>query len=135
MGGGDEEILDKILLLDMDPHLSLSPTMLTPVKADGISLNIPRMGDRHDHILFSDEIFDPDLWSDLHNLGVSLISIGISERKEFLFDQIEYQSFACKEGFQPVDQLYRIFIFLHDLALFEVGQSLEPHVQDGLGLF
>ena len=43
-------------------------------------------------------------------------------------------SFAAKEGLQTIDQLDRLFIFLENLALLKVGQPLEPHLEDRLGL-
>src|SRR3972149_8419574 len=121
MSGGDKKVLDKILLFDIDSHLSLSATMLTPVKADGISLDIPRMRDRHHHILFGDEVFDPNFWSGLHNFRFPFVPKGISNGEEFLLDRIENQSFTCKEGLQAIDQLDGLFILVHNFALFKVG--------------
>ena len=48
---------------------------------------------------------------------------------------VENQSFTGKDRLQPIDQLDRLLILLDDLTLFEVGEPLEPHLQDGLGLF
>jgi len=47
MSRSDEEILYKVFFFDVDSHLSFSAAMLTPVEADGISLDIARMGDGH----------------------------------------------------------------------------------------
>ena len=87
MGGSDEEVFYKILFLDIDAHLSLSAAMLAPVEADGISLDISRVGDRHHHILFGDQVFDPNLWGDLHDFRFPFVSKGVSNRDQFLLDR------------------------------------------------
>ena len=134
MGGGDEEILHKIFLFDVDAHLPLSAAMLAAVEADRISLDISRMGDGHDHILFGDEVFDSDFWGGLHDFRFPFIPEGIADGEEFLLDQIENQPITGKEGLQAIDQLDSLLVLLDDFTLFEVGQPLEPHLQDRLGL-
>src|SRR4030067_3845061 len=104
MSGDDKKVLYKILLFDIDSHFPLSAAMLTPVEADGISLDISRMSDGHHHILFGDEVFGPNFWSSLHNFRFPFISKGISNGDEFLLDRMENQSFTGEEGLQPIDQ-------------------------------
>src|SRR4030042_5671456 len=135
MGGGDKEILNKIFFFDVDPHLPLSAAVLTSIKANWVSLDIPCVGDRHDHILFNNEVFNLNLRSSLHNLCTPLVTIGLPDGEEFLLDQIEDQSFAGKNGLQPVDQFNRVLIFLHYLSLLKVSQALQPHLQYSLSLF
>ena len=121
MRGSDKEVFHKVFLPHIDPHLSLSSPMLTPVEADGISLDIPCVGDRHHHVLFGDEIFDLDLWSRLNNFRFSLVSISFSDGKEFLLDQVEDQSFTGQDRLQTIDQFNRLLIFFHNFTLLKIG--------------
>ena len=117
------------------PDLSLSSPMLAPVEADGISLNIPGVGDGDHHILFRDQVFDANLRGDIDDLRSSLVSEGVSDGEQFFLDHVELQPFAFKDRLQSIDQLDSLLILLDDLALFKVGEPLEPHLQNGLGLF
>ena len=134
MCGSDEEVHYKIFLFDVDPHLPLSSAMLTPVEADGIPFDISGVGDRHHHILLGDKVFDADFWDSLHNFRLPPVSKGVADGDELLVDQIENQSLTGEEGFQAINQFDGLRILFDDFALFEVGEPLEPHLQDRLGL-
>ena len=49
-------MLDKIFVLGLNPRHSLPPPSLGPVKADGISFNVPGMTYRDYHIFLGDQV-------------------------------------------------------------------------------
>ena len=63
--------------------------MLATVEADGISLDVPGMGDRHHHVFLGNQIFNLDVRRGLHDLGTPLVSIGVPDRDQLLFDHIQ----------------------------------------------
>ncbi len=53
---GHEQVFDRVLFFRLSPANALAAATLRPVDADRRPLDVPAMADRHDHVLFGDQI-------------------------------------------------------------------------------
>ena len=58
MGAGNQEVLNKILIFYLQRRFTHSTATLCLVIAQGLCLGIPRVGNRHDTILFRDQVLN-----------------------------------------------------------------------------
>ena len=73
--GGDEELLDEIVLLQKRGGGALPAPSLPAIRGDGNPLDVAAVGDEDDHVLFRDQVLDVDLFRFLFDdLGPPVIS-------------------------------------------------------------
>ncbi len=93
------------------------------------------MGVEDDHVLFLDQVLGPDVADDLvADLGPPLVAVCLLDSLELVDDDLLDELVGAEDLLQLGDQGLDLFIFLDDLVAFEVGQPLELHLQNGLGL-
>ena len=134
VGGGHEEVLDKVFLPRSHGGFSLAAAALALVEGDGVPLDIPRLGDRHHHVFFCDHVFHGQLARGFDDFRPACVPEPFLNLAEFFFDDAQHDAFAGEDLLEPGDVLEDVRIFLEDLLLLEAGEPLKAHVEDGLGL-
>jgi len=133
---GDEDLLHEILFLGAHAYLAAAAPALAPVEAHGIALNIAGVGDRHDHILFDDKVFDIDVVGADHDLRSPVIAVPGPDVLQFSDDDLQDPVGMVENVLQIGDLFHQFRVFGVDFFPFQPGETLEAHLQDrpGLGL-
>ncbi len=134
MGGGGEEILDEVLLLDAHADLALPSSSLGTVQRHGIAFDVAGVRDADDHFFFCDEIFQTDLRLFFNNLRAAIVFIGLANFHQLVFDDGSDQCFTREHGLQVFDLFQHFLVLFDELGPFKLRQALEPHVEDRCGL-
>src|SRR6266511_1917154 len=71
--GGDEQVLDVVVLLHVHAHDADPAAPLFPVCRDGQSLDVARAGERDHHVLLRDQVFELELLLCRHDLRAAVV--------------------------------------------------------------
>src|SRR5262249_32975150 len=134
VGGGDEEVLDDILFLRLHAGDALAPALLAAIRLDVRPLDVAGARDRDHHLLVGEEVLDG--WSGglLEDLRAPLVAEVTLQRGELVLDDAHQALLGGEDAFEVGDESQRLLVLLNDLVALELGQALEPHVKDVLGL-
>src|SRR5581483_1883544 len=86
VGGGDEQMLDKILVARLHPGAAGPPAALHAVGGDRRPLQIAGVGDRHRNLLVGDEVFQFDLSGFVLNDRAALVTVLLPDFFQFFDD-------------------------------------------------
>ena len=75
MSAGHHEVLDDIVLSKRSSSDATPATALRPIQVRAGSFRVPTGGDRHDDVLFCDEILVGDLTVPGEDLGSTIIAV------------------------------------------------------------
>ena len=96
----------------------------------------PRARIRHQRVLGDDLLLRGGLHhlARAHDLGAALVAVALGHGAQLLLDHVHQLLFAGEDGLQLRDALLEVGVFLAQRQNFEVGQPLQPHVQNRLRL-
>src|SRR5256886_8053038 len=131
---GDEEVLDDVFLFRLHARHALAPAPLAAVGLDVRALDVPRARDGDDHFLVGEEVFDRQLRRLGDDLGAARVTVLLFDLEQLLPDDAHPLCVRGHESLELLDQREHLLVLLDDLVPLQLGQALQPHVQDGLGL-
>ena len=109
-------------------------TALRPIFDAGLPFDITGMTHRHHHLLFRNQVGNRKIARILHNLGTPRIGKHLFDEPQLMLDHPHEHLVRSQNGLQTADLCQNLFKFLVNLLLLQTGQTVEPHVQNGLGL-
>jgi hypothetical protein len=134
VGRRDEELRHPVLLARVHPDLALAAALLRPVGRRARPLDVARVGDRDDHVLFLDEILLGDLRLGGHDLGPALVRVLLLDLLELHHDDVEEELLVRQDGAEARDGLAQLPVLLGELLLLEAREARQAHLEDRLGL-
>src|SRR5581483_6052437 len=105
VGGGDEQMLDEILVARLHAGTAGASATLHAVGGDRCALQIAGVADRDRHLLVGDQIFQMDLSRFVFNHGTTLIAVLFLHFFEFLHDDAAKFLFRSQNRFELRDVL------------------------------
>src|SRR5256712_2795713 len=127
---GDEEVLDDVLFLRLHAGHALAATALAPVRLDVRPLDVARTRDRDHHLLVGQQVLDRELGGLGQDLGAPRVAVLLLDGQELAPDDRHQLRVGGEDALQLLDEGERLLVLLHDLVALELGQSLQPHVED-----
>ena len=134
MGGGDEEVFDKILGACAHADAAFAAAGLTPVGIDGSALEVAAVRDGDGHVFHRDQVFEADIAGVFDDLGAALIAEIFADLFEFLDDEFAEYFFGAQDFEVLADAPLDVEKFVGDLLLLHAGEALQLQFDDGLGL-
>src|SRR2546429_7305169 len=80
------------------------------------------------------EVLDRQLGRLGEDLGAPRVAVLLLEREQLFPDDLHELPLGRQDALQLLDERQRLLVLLHDLVALELGEALEPHVEDGLRL-
>src|SRR5947199_2911405 len=131
---GDEEVLDDVFLFRLHAGHALAPAALAAVGLDVRALDVARARDGDDHLLVGEEVLDRQLRRLGEDLGAARVAVLLFDFEQLLLDDAHQLGVRGQDALELLDQREHLLVLLDDLVPLQLGQALQPHVQDGLGL-
>src|SRR5437762_2316590 len=132
--GGDEEVFDDVFLFRLHASHALAAAALAAVGLDVRALDVARARDGDHHLLVGEEIFDCQLRRLGENLGAPRVAVLLFDLEQLFLDGAHQLGVRGQDALELLDQREHLLVLLDDLVPLQLGQALQPHVQDGLGL-
>src|SRR5438105_1471721 len=132
--GGDEEVFDDVFLFRLHASHALAAAALAAVGLDVRALDVARARDGDHHLLVGEEILDRQLRRLGENLGAPRVRVPLFDLEQLPFDDAHQLGVRGQDALELLDQREHLLVLLDDLVPLQLGQALQPHVQDGLGL-
>src|SRR5438874_2564362 len=132
--GGDEEVFDDVFLFRLHAGHALAAAALAAVGLDVRALDVARARDGDDHLLVGEEVLDRQLRRLGENLGAPRVAVLLFDLEQLLLDDVHQLGVRGQDALELLDQREHLLVLLDDLVPLQLGQALQPHVQDGLGL-
>ena len=134
VGGGDEKVLDEILLARLHAEPPLAPAALLPVSGERRALQIPGVRHRDHRVFVGDQVFELDFRLLLDNLRFARVAVFLLHLLELVDDHLFQDLLARQDFLVPGDLLLQVVVLLLDLVALERGQALQLELEDGLRL-
>src|SRR6266850_2456630 len=126
----EREEVDHGLALGLAP----APAALAAVGLDVRALDVARARDGDDHLLVGEEVLDRQLRRLGEDLGAPRVAVLLFDLEQLLPDDAHQLGVRGEDALELLDQREHLLVLLDDLVPLQLGQALQPHVQDGLGL-
>ena len=134
VGRTHKQVFDKILIPRDRRHNTASPAALRAIQRGCRPLDIAGVGNGDDHVFFGNQVFDRQVGAGGQNLGAAGVAETHLEVLQLLADERVYFTRVGQNVFQLLDQANRFGVLVDDFSLLQLGQALEAHVQNSLGL-
>ena len=123
MRTGQEEVIDHVILTQLSALDALTATVLRTVLVGLGALDEAGMGHGHDHVLFSDQVFDVHFAGVWQNPGAAFIAVLGDDFVEFVTHDLAL-AFRLGEDVVVVGDLaHELIVLVEDLLTFQCGQS------------
>ena len=116
LGGGNEQLLDEILLFRLHPGLTLAAAALGAIQGNGATLDVAGMGDGHHHVLFDDGVLQSDFGGLPDDFSPACIAELLLYLKELSLDDLEDLRLRTENLFKAGDDTENFLVFLDDLV-------------------
>src|SRR5215217_5738693 len=135
VGRRDEEVIDVIALFQLHPGDAHPAATLLAERVDGDALEVAAVGDGDNHLLLGDEVLDLEVHALLgRDRRPALVGVGRPDLAQLLLHYAVNLRLVGQHAFEVLDLLLQVLVLaLHLLALHR-GETLQPEVEDGLGL-
>src|SRR3954471_17681087 len=134
VGAGDEQVLHPVIGLEVGAVEPPPPATLPLVGGDRDPLDVARVGDGDDHVLFGDQVLDRELALVAQDLGSTVIAELFHHLGHLALEDAHPLGLAGQDALELLDHpsdLLELGLQLLDL---EAGQLGQPHVEDGVAL-
>ncbi|OPZ60313.1 MAG: hypothetical protein BWY87_00534 [Deltaproteobacteria bacterium ADurb.Bin510] len=132
---GDEDVLDEVVLAGGHALDALAAAALGAVLGQFGALDVAVARDGHDHLFVRDQVLDVELAdAALDDGAAALVGVQVAGLDQLVADDLHEFVTVAQHLEQPLDQSLEFVVFVLDLLALEAGQTLQAHVQDGLGL-
>ena len=115
VGGGGEPVHHIVLLPGGDALLAHAALGLGGVLADGGSLDIPRLGQGEDALLFLDEVLDVDFVLHVLDFRHSFVAVLSGDSGELLFQNLADQSLVGEDFLEIGNALFQLLVLVFQL--------------------
>ena len=82
----DEQVLDPVVVLGVHPHHAHAAALLLAVGGGRDALDVARLRDRDDHVLFADQLLEVELALGRHDLGAPVVAEAVAELAQLVLD-------------------------------------------------
>ena len=123
-------MLHPVLFLRVHPPEAASPTALGLVGADRQALHVSLVGDRDDHVLFDDQVFDVERTDGPDDLGAPLVAVLRDDPFQLFPEDREAPLLRPQDREQLFDGRADLGQLRLELVGLEAGEAREPHVED-----
>src|ERR1700691_724448 len=134
VSGGDEQMLDEILVTRLHAGAAGAAAALHAVSGDGGALEIAAVAYGDCYLLVGDQVFEHDLGSFVFNAGAALVAVELSYFFELFDDDGAQLLFRAEDGFEVGDVVASETEFFGDFVDREPGQAVQLQLENGLGL-
>src|SRR5882724_10414211 len=131
---GDEEVLDDVLFLRLHARHALAPAALAAVGLDVRALDVPRARDGDDHFLVGEQVLDGEVGRAVDDLRAPGVAVLVADGDQLLLDDGHELGVGGEDALQLVDEGQHLLVLFDDLVALELGQALQAHVENSLGL-
>ena len=138
MGVCNKKLIDPVVFLGGGGLFATATTLLRPVFAQRLALDVATVRERDHHVGGRDQVFGAQVVrAVLHQTAacsqLALAELGFDDRELFAND--DGDAFRLGQNVQQVFNLgHHLFVLCNDLVLFQPGQALQTHLQNFLGL-
>src|SRR5438552_3889927 len=132
--GGDEEVFDDVFLFRLHASHALAAAALAAVGLDVRALDVARARDSDDHLLVGEEVLDGEVGRAVDDLRAPGVAILVADGDQFLLDDGHELGVGGEDALQLVDEGQHLLVLFDDLVALELGQALQAHVENSLGL-
>ncbi len=126
MGRGDEQVLEKILFLDVHADDADAATALLAVCIERQALDVTGVGDGNDHVLFGDQVLDVEVVLSGSDQGAPFVGVHLPDLKELFLDEFVDLGLIGEDALEPGDAFHQVLVLFLDLVALETGELLEP---------
>ncbi len=105
MGGGNEQMLDEILVARLHAGATLPATALHAVGGDRSALHVAAVADRDRDLLVGDQVFQVDFRGFVFDLGAAFVTVQLFDFFQFFHDHAAEFLFRAQDGFVLGDVL------------------------------
>ena len=130
MRAGHHEVLDNIILSKCSTSNTTPTTALCPVQVRAGSFRVATGGDRHDDVLFRNEVLIGDLTVPWKDLGSTIIAVLADDLSEFFRDDRTLPRFVGENVVVVGDLRHQIVVLVDDLLAFHGSKTTQLHVED-----
>ena len=134
MGGRGEHRHHLVLLPGGHPLLAHAALALGGVLADGGALNVPGLGEGKDALLLLDQVLDIYLVLHILDLCLALVAEFFGQGGQLLLEDLPHQGVVGEHPAEIGDLLLQVVVLLLQLLPVQALESLQAHIQNGLGL-
>ena len=135
VGRGDEEVLDHVVGAQLRALHALAATVLLAVVVAARPLDVAVAGDRDDHLLLGDEVFDRDVAVEaVEDLGAAVVAEAVNDRGELVADDRALARGRRQDVVVVGDARFEFLRFVDDLLTLEGRETTQLHVEDRLRL-
>ena len=99
VSGGDEQMLDEILVTRLHAGPALAATALHAVGGDRSALHVTAVAYRDCDLLVGDQVFQVDFRGLVFDLGAAFVTVLLFYFFEFLYDHAAQSLFRSEDGF------------------------------------
>src|SRR3989441_538842 len=131
---GDEEVLDDVFLFRLHARHALAPAALAAVGLDVRALDVPRARDGDDHFLVGEQVLDGEVGRAVDDLRAPGVAILVADGDQLLLDDGHELGVGGEDALQLLDEGQHLLVLFDDLVTLELGQALQAHVENSLGL-
>src|SRR2546430_2210103 len=131
---GDEEVLDDVFLFRLHARHALAPATLAAVGLDVRALDVPRARVGDDHFIVGEQVIDGGVGRAVDVLRAQVVAIFDADASRLLLDDGHELGVGGEYALQLLDEGQRLLVLFDDLVTLELGQALQAHVENSLGL-
>ena len=115
---------------------SFATAVLQGVKVGGNPLNIATVAQGHHHSLMGDKVFFTELHLTVFNyFGSPLVTVLRLQVTDILLDEDKHAARVGEKVFQIGNRFQYLGVFIEYLFPFQVGQTAQLQIKNGLGLY
>ncbi len=134
VGGGDEEMLDEILVAGLHAHAALSAAALAAVGGDGGALHVTAVAYGDGHLLVDDQVFELNFGGFVFNDGAAFVAEQLFDFFEFFDDHAAKFLFGSENGFVFGNIVADLTQLFGDFVDGKFSEAMQLQFEDGVGL-
>ena len=134
MRGHDQQLLGVVLVARAHARHALAAAVLAAVGARGQALDVAEVRQRHDHVLFLDQVLRVDLLGDGGDLRAPLVGVLAPHLEQLSAHDRQQQLLVGQDRAKARDGLLQLGVLLLQPLALQAGQAGQAHVQNGLRL-
>ena len=134
VGGGDEDVFDKVVVLHLGGIHATPTAFLVAVAVHRHALDVAGMADGDDHVFFGDEVFHVDVVLAKRDFGAAFVTKFGSDFVHFVADDFHHLVFIGKDGFVFGNASEQVCQFGFEFFNVQALEAAQLHFDDSLCL-
>ncbi|MNI10344.1 hypothetical protein D3C73_634510 [compost metagenome] len=124
----------EVLVFGIHPHNAAASALLAAIGADRQTLNISGMRNSDDNLFTRNQILIQDAFFSNRDFCTAVIRIPVTDLLELIADNLQYEMLISQNLTVLSNLGQQLIIFVLNFFTFQAGQTLHPHIKDGLCL-